>query len=74
MRHLLVTALLSLSTAACADTPKELVCMQQGKVTVHYKNADDVYYHREFNAYYIMYSTGVVFYKPEASESCSIIN
>ena len=73
MNKLAFCLLASLSLSACA-TAKELRCTQQGKVTVHYKNADDIYYNREFNAYYIMYNTGVVFYKPEASESCSIIN
>lgn len=72
MKHLLLPALLALSTAACASTSKELVCTQQGKVTVHYKNALDVYYNAEQESYYIMYDEGVVFYKAENNESCTI--
>lgn len=84
MKRLLLTSLLALSTTSCASDRKlELACFKPSpngsKVTVHYKNADDIYYHEINEAWYIIYhdtkefSGGIVFYKQELRESCSII-
>lgn len=84
MKRLLLTALLALPTTACASDRKlELACFKPSpngsKVTVHYKNADDIYYNQRTEMWNIIYhdtkefSGGIVFYKQELRESCSIV-
>ena len=73
MKRLLASLSLVVSLTACDSKAQELLCTKAGKVTVHYKNANDVYYNKDFNAYYIIYDEGVVFYVPETGETCSII-
>ena len=85
MKRLLLTALLALSTTACASDKKlELACFKPSPngsvVTVWYKNADDIYYNQRTGFWNIIYldtkdfAGGIVFYKQELRESCSIVN
>ena len=80
MKRLLLPVLLLSSLAACDSKAQELLCIKAGKVTVHYKNADDVYYNPKVAAWYVIYNDtkeaagGVVFYSQEMKESCRVIN